>query len=195
MKTATRTKFGAIAAVTALLFTGMQSASAVEQGRVSSENQIGTKSVIQMLQAVEPTGPPEGATILEAPAEYQALLDSGAPLEISVNGATGEIVAIEETSTVSALGDASVTKNTCPSITPCWTGYTPYASYGFYGTGTVYGTWPARLDFRSNFREAQICWTAPTFTPGAQMCSWRLGQHAIWNFADSTGTGKSVTLF
>ena len=180
---------GVLAASAVLLLSGMPGASAAEQPKPNT-----TPAEI-LLQVHGQQGEADPGQPLTVPDEYQALIDSGKPVEITVNPSIGEVVDVEVRSAASLLNDAGVTPHNCLNSRPCWTGfYTPDAYYGFVGTGTVSGWWTNRGNFNSNNREAKVCWTTAGY-PANMFCSMRLNKYTILNFTDRTGIGTQVTLY
>ena len=88
--------------------------------------------------------------------EENAMLNSGDPVEVTVDPATGKLVSVADASNL--VEELSATQNDCSGSRACWLGWlSPHALWGFNGSGAT-GTWPNRGDFNTGVYWARPCW-------------------------------------
>lgn len=113
--------------------------------------------------------------------------DSPAPKIVAIDPLTGSIMSIRDATNSQPTIAIS---NPCASGAGCWvTTRAPYANYGFSGTGTASGTWPARGSFYTHNHRSSVCWTYGGNSP----CSPTFGPNTAITFSGASVTGKKVT--
>ncbi|MGO4453478.1 hypothetical protein [Arthrobacter sp. RAF14] len=123
------------------------------------------------------------------PAAQRKLALSGVPAVLTVDVKSGEVTSVTPTSDFAGVSTLGIsTNNTCQTGEEgCYySGQTPWADFGFKGTGTATGNWPYRSAYGSKTRYNQACSTFGCYVKA------RPGQ-----FVQLTGTatGTSYTLF
>lgn len=156
---------------------------------------IGIASLLALMSSVVLAAGPANAdssgdlNVPSLSAEENAMLNSGVPVTVTIDPATGEFTGVEETH--AGFQTFGVSTNNCSSGRACWSGYyAPDAYYGFNGSGAS-GTWPSRGHFYSGSYSAKPCW----LSSGATVCSQSyLPKQTTATFQGARLTGKKVTL-
>ncbi|MEV4118285.1 hypothetical protein [Micromonospora sp. NPDC049645] len=124
-----------------------------------------------------------------SPAADSAGLTGG--MHYLIDPKTGAVVSAQP------IGDFSTLISNTPICTntsyACYfSGSTPYANQGFYGSaGTKTGSWPARNGGKSGSYTVKFCWS-----DGGTVCSPIYPPGAVWSYADGRlRTGTSVTIY
>lgn len=116
------------------------------------------------------------------------LLNSDDPVTVTINPRTGEFMSVERTVST-PIAPMGVTK-VCSTGQACWKPWkTPYAAYGFDGSGAS-GTWSHRGSFHSGNYYAKPCWLSGYRTVCAQAYSPK-NATIVWG---EELTGKKVDL-
>lgn len=116
----------------------------------------------------------------------KALLESSTPKQVMLNSESGDVISVRQVS----ASKASLTgvRTPCTGGDACWQPYTtPYANYGFYGTGATTGTWAHRGVMYTNSHSTSVCWAQ------SPKCSPRLGKNSTISFNTYPVTGTKVT--
>lgn len=105
-----------------------------------------------------------------------ALLESGDPVTITIDPATG---AFENVHATPVLTQPTSVYSTCSTGQACWRGWlSPHIWYGFDGSGAT-GTWPNRGSFYTGNYYAKPCWLysgsticAEAYSPKQSTITW-----------------------
>ncbi len=142
---------------------------------------------VSMISQATAAGPALDGTSLSASEEK--LLKSETPKTVTLDPATGAVLAVEEGN--SRVEPLISRRSVCQSGDACWyTTRVPYANFGFYGSaGTYSATMPYRGDYHTGRYTTRACWNY-----GGPVCGPVLGPNT-WGTLGVTVTGTSFTIY
>jgi hypothetical protein len=137
--------------------------------------------------ASDPTAevPTAAQTASLTPSETN-LLTSGAPIDVVMDPATGDVLSVSNADT-GAIADISI-RSVCDSGDGCYeTNTVPYADEGFYGSaGTKTGSWPYRSGYSSGNYTVSACYSGG--------CGVEIAPNSELAFTSDV-TGTSFTIY
>lgn len=132
---------------------------------------VGVASAASNALADPSTAPevPTQAQLANLTSAEITLLESGTPVDISLDPTNGDILSVS-----TAAPDISNRGGTCDAGDGCYlTNKVPYANQGFYGSaGTYYGSWPYRSGYTAGNYTVSACWSTncgPEISPGSKV--------------------------